>query len=170
MSNLAADIERVFSPEGKLASLNAFEYRAQQHRMTQAVTHALETKSHLLLEAPTGVGKGLAYLVPAIVYAVTNKRKAIISTHTKTLQEQLLRKDLRIVRELLDLNYDAVTFKGRSNYLCTTRLRNALSARNELFETEEIGELKKIEEWSRHTEDGDIDSLPFTVNTNVRQQ
>jgi len=169
MGDLGAYSEHVFSPEGKLASLKGFEYRAQQHRMAQAVAHALETKSHLLVEAPTGVGKGLAYLVPAIVYAVTNKRKAIISTHTKTLQEQLLRKDLWIVRKLLDLNFDAVTFKGRSNYLCTTRLHNALSARNDLFETEEVTELKKIEEWSRHTEDGDIDKLPFVVSANVKQ-
>jgi ATP-dependent DNA helicase DinG len=170
LGSLVEYIESVFSAQGKLGSLDGFEYRPQQHCMARAIADALDSNSHLIVEAPTGVGKSLAYLVPAIDFAIRNKRKAIVSTHTKTLQEQLLRKDLQIVRTLLDLDFEAATFKGRSNYLCTTRLRNALSARNELFETEEMVELKKIEEWSRHTEDGDIDNLPFVVSTNVRHQ
>ncbi len=168
--NVAEYTEHVFSPEGKLSSLNGFEYRPQQHRMAQAIADALENNSHLLVEAPSGVGKSLAYLVPAIVHAIKNKRKAVISTHTKTLQEQLLRKDLRIVRSLLDFDFEAVTFKGRSNYLCTTRLRNALASSAQLFDTGEMEELTKIAQWSKETENGDVENLPFALRTNVRQQ
>ncbi len=170
MGELSAYVERVFSPDGDLPSLSGFEYRPQQHRMAQAIAEALESNSHLLVEAPTGVGKSLAYLVPAIVHAVKNKRKAIISTHTKTLQEQLLRKDLPIVRSLLDFDFEAVTFKGRGNYLCTTRLRNALAASAQLFESGEMEELNKIAEWSQETKDGDIENLPFRLQTDVWRQ
>lgn len=174
---LSEHIEDIFSPSGKLARHNfgqssgfEYEHRPQQFKMAQAIAQALETKSHLLVEAPTGVGKSLAYLIPAIVYAVTNKKKAIISTHTKTLQEQLLHKDLQIVREVLPFDFDAVTFKGRNNYLCTTRLQNALLHHRQLFETEEFQELQRIEEWSKVTEDGDYENLPFTLSKTIWQQ
>lgn len=170
MGNLAVDIERVFSPEGKLSSLTGFEYRRQQHDMARAIADALEGNSHLIVEAPTGVGKSLAYLIPAIVHAIKNKRKAVISTHTKTLQEQLFRKDLRIVRSLLDLDFEAVILKGRSNYLCTTRLRNALVSSVQLFDTVEMEELTKIAVWARETEDGDVENLPARLQTSAWQQ
>jgi ATP-dependent DNA helicase DinG len=170
MAGTAEQIEQIFSPHGKLTSLNGFEHRPQQLQMAQAIADALESRTHLLVEAPTGVGKSLAYLVPAIAYAVANKRKAIISTHTKNLQEQLLRKDLPIVRSLLDLEFDAVTFKGRSNYLCTTRLRTALINAQQLFETEELKELNTLAEWARTTGDGDLENIPFPLSPNVRQQ
>jgi ATP-dependent DNA helicase DinG len=93
--------------------------------MASAVAEALAENHHLVVEAGTGVGKSLAYLVPAVLYALREKRKAIISTHTINLQEQLLNKDIPIVRGLLDQPFEAALLKGRQNYLCPNRLDRA---------------------------------------------
>ena len=170
MKSAANHIELIFSEEGKLSHLPNYEFRPQQREMAEAVTSALEGRSHLILEAPTGVGKSLAYLVPAILHAVKEKRKAIVSTHTKNLQEQLYRKDIEIARTLVGHDFYAVIFKGRKNYLCTTRLRNALRQQRQLFDTGEAGELLRIQEWSQVTRDGDVENLPFTPSQSVWQQ
>lgn len=170
MSELQKQTDTIFSPQGSLALRADFEYRPQQGQMARAVLEALETRSHLLVEAPTGVGKSLAYLIPAILYAVSQKRKAIISTHTKNLQEQLLRKDIVLALSLIDKKVDVATFKGRKNYLCTTRLRHAALRQAQLFEDAESAELQQIKAWARETKDGDIESLPFTLRTGIWQQ
>lgn len=137
--------------------------------MARAIVETLESESHLIVEAPTGVGKSLAYLIPAILFAVSNKRKAIVSTHTKNLQEQLIRNDIELARELIEMDFDAVVLKGRKNYLCTSRLRHALSSQTELFERESFDELRKLRDWSATTKDGDIENAPFQVSHEVWQ-
>src|SRR5579883_1373008 len=92
--DLVQQVERLFSPEGILSRAKNFEYRPQQQQMAVAVAKALENKEHLVVEAGTGVGKSLAYLAPAILYAVAANKKAVVSTHTINLQEQLTQKDL----------------------------------------------------------------------------
>ncbi len=169
MSSLLKQIDAVFSPDGTLASHADFEYRPQQLQMARAIAGALTSNSHLIVEAPTGVGKSLAYLVPAVLYAAAEKRKAIVSTHTKNLQEQLIRKDIEIARTLIDFDIDAVVLKGRKNYLCTTRLRHALNAQTELFEKKDLTELQKIRDWSLKTTDGDIENAPFPISSEVWQ-
>lgn len=156
--------------DGSLTIIKDFEYRPQQLEMAQAISQALESRKHLIVEAPTGVGKSLAYLFPAILYAVENKKKAIVSTHTKNLQEQLFRKDIEIVKSVLETKFDAVIFKGRSNYLCTTRLKNALVYQRQLFEKEHLEELQRIAEWAETTNDGDYEHLPFLPHHEVWQQ
>src|ERR1700722_7626839 len=84
--DLVAQVEELFSPSGILSRAKNFEYRPQQQRMAVAVAKALENREHLVVEAGTGVGKSLAYLVPAIFHAVAKGRKAVISTHTINLQ------------------------------------------------------------------------------------
>ncbi|MCI0706248.1 MAG: DEAD/DEAH box helicase [Ignavibacteriae bacterium] len=173
MTDLIKQLDTIFSHNGKMSENPNFEHRPQQGEMARAVAGALESRSHLLIEAPTGVGKSLAYLIPAILYALAQKRKAIISTHTKNLQEQLLRKDITLALSLIDKNdkqVDVASFKGRRNYLCTTRLRHAMSRQSQLFEDAESDELKQIVAWARETKDGDIESLPFTLRTNIWQQ
>ncbi|MGH2569486.1 MAG: ATP-dependent DNA helicase [Bacteroidota bacterium] len=170
MDDLLKRIETVFAAQDRLSSLDAYEYRPQQGQMARAIAEALASRSHLLVEAPTGVGKSLAYLVPAILFAVAQKRKAIISTHTKNLQEQLLRKDIAITQSLIDKKIDVVTFKGRKNYLCTTRLHHAALRQGQLFEATESAELQQIKAWARETQDGDVETLPFTLRTNIWQQ
>src|ERR1051326_4651477 len=94
---LIQQVENVFSGTGILSKASNFEYRPQQQQMAVAVARALEEQKHLAVEAGTGVGKSLAYLVPAILFAVANKKKAIVSTHTINLQEQLTRSEERRV-------------------------------------------------------------------------
>ena len=169
-SSLTTSLAAVFSEKGTLPSLAGYEFRPQQLAMANAIAQALEDKRSLIVEAPTGVGKSLAYLVPAILFAKREKRKAIISTHTKNLQEQLLKKDLAIVRSLTDEPFNAVTLKGRRNYLCTTRLENALHQQRQLFDENEFEQLQQIKKWSLETEDGDVENLPFSPSQNVWQQ
>src|SRR5260370_39356316 len=89
---LVAQVEEIFSPAGILSKARNFEYRPQQQAMAVAVARALQNQQHLAVEAGTRVGKNLAYLVPAILFAVTPSQKAIVSTHTINLQEQLNQK------------------------------------------------------------------------------
>src|SRR5258708_32006895 len=92
--DLVKQVEEIFSPNGLLWRSKNFEFRPQQQQMAVAVARALENGEHLAVEAGTGVGKSLAYLVPSILYATARKKKAVISTHTINLQEQLTQKDL----------------------------------------------------------------------------
>src|SRR5689334_9152855 len=125
-SQLLADVEKIFSDEGILSKSRNFEYRPQQQEMAVAVARALERKTDLIVEAGTGVGKSLAYLIPAIKFAVANNKKAVISTHTINLQEQLIEKDLPMLEKVLGVPFKFIMVKGRHNYLCTRRLQKAM--------------------------------------------
>src|SRR5476649_644792 len=92
-SEFERQVNLAFGPGGLLARSKDFEYRPQQQTMAAAVAKACQTRTHLLVEAGTGVGKSLAYLVPAVLHAQNENRKALVSTHTINLQEQLFYKD-----------------------------------------------------------------------------
>jgi ATP-dependent DNA helicase DinG len=162
MESLSQSIEHLFSPDGALASFPGLEERPQQHTMALAISRALEQRRHLIVEAPTGTGKTLAYLLPALLHATRNNRKAIVSTHTKNLQDQLLQNDIPLARRLLGIDFTAVALKGRRNYLCTTRLRNALAGSGSLFGDEQQEQLLRIQEWAVHSPDGELGGLGFT--------
>src|SRR6266446_7212112 len=100
-SDFIEEVRSLFSKDGLLAKAKNFEYRPQQQEMAAAVARALEEERHLVVEAGTGIGKSLAYLVPAILFALGQNKKAIISTHTINLQEQLLYKDIPILQKVL---------------------------------------------------------------------
>ena len=157
----AREMETLFGPGGTLAAISGFEWRPQQQRMACAVAKALEERSHLVVEAGTGVGKSLAYLLPAVLHARRTGRKALVSTHTINLQEQLLYKDIPLVRGLIGEDFEAVLLKGRQNYLCPTRLARALRHGGDLFTPEERPDLERIREWSATTSDGSLSDLPF---------
>jgi ATP-dependent DNA helicase DinG len=144
-------IRTIFSENGRLSKAKNFEFRPQQQEMAMAVARALEEERHLVVEAGTGVGKSLAYLAPAILFALEQHKKAIVSTHTINLQEQLLYKDIPILKKILPVEFDAALMKGRQNYLCPRRLERALQQQNELFTGLEQNELTKLAEWSRTT-------------------
>jgi ATP-dependent DNA helicase DinG len=163
-------IRIIFSETGLLSKTKNFEFRPQQQEMAVAVAQALEDERHLVVEAGTGVGKSLAYLVPAILFALEQKKKAIISTQTINLQEQLLYKDIPILKKILPVEFEAALMKGRQNYLCPRRLERALQQSNELFTTSEQGELQQIAEWSRTTRDGSISDLPVEPDAKVWAQ
>src|SRR5437016_9925834 len=103
--DLVRQVEEIFSPTGVLSRAKNFEYRPQQQQMAVAVARALGAKEHLVVEAGTGVGKSLAYLVPAILFAGANHKKAVVSTHTINLQEQLIAKDLPMLARILPVKF-----------------------------------------------------------------
>ncbi len=104
-ASLVERMAAAFSPEGALAKSPDFEFRPQQQRMARVVGPALEAQKPVVIEAATGVGKSLAYLLPAVTFALENERKAVISTHTINLQEQLILKDLPIVQKIVGRDF-----------------------------------------------------------------
>lgn len=150
-----------FSNDGKLAGSPQFEYRSQQQHMAELVAGALEKNRALIVEAATGVGKSLAYLLPAATFALEQKRKAIICTHTINLQEQLIHKDIPIVKKVVG-DFHAELLKGRNNYLCPTRLKSAFSQTGDLFSSSEAAELQLIEEWHRENPTATLSEMDFT--------
>ncbi len=169
-SHFVERVRAIFASDGLLAKARNFEYRPQQQAMAAAVAEALEEEKHLVVEAGTGVGKSLAYLIPAALFAVERKKKAIISTHTINLQEQLLHKDIPIVKKILPIEFEAALMKGRQNYLCGRRLDRAVAQANELFTTSEQSELARLAEWARTTRDGTLSDLPIEPDPKVWTQ
>src|SRR5438105_15133968 len=150
-SDFVETAESFFSPNGRLAKAKNFERRPQQQQMAAGVARALEEDRQLVVEAGTGVGKSLAYLVPAILLALEHHKKAIISTHTINLQEQLLHKDIPILKKVLPVEFEAALMKGRQNYVCPRRLERALQSAKELFTGPEASELQRLAEWASTT-------------------
>src|SRR3954468_7924319 len=150
-SDFIEQVRALFSPDGRLSRAKNFEYRPEQQQMAVAIAQALEEERHLVVEAGTGVGKSLAYLVPAILFALEQKKKAIISTHTINLQEQLLYKDIPILQKVLPVEFKAALMKGRQNFLCPRRLERALQQASELFTTTEQSDLAQLAEWAQRT-------------------
>src|SRR6187397_2879839 len=142
-----------FSENGPLSKAKNFEFRPQQQEMAARVAQALEEEQHLIVEAGTGVGKSLGYLMPSVLFALEQHKKAIISTHTINLQEQLLHKDIPILKKVLPVEFEAALMKGRQNYLCPRRLERALQQAAELFTTSETAELARLTEWAATTRD-----------------
>lgn len=163
-------MEGIFSVDGRLSSSDDFEYRSEQQQMAVAVADALVGESCVAVEAGTGVGKSLAYLLPAVRYAIETGRKAIISTHTINLQEQLVRKDLPLVKNLVPGDWEAVLLKGRGNYLCPMRLRRAWEQQGDLFGQQETSELKRIWDWAEKTREGTKSDLDFEPSLKVWAQ
>jgi ATP-dependent DNA helicase DinG len=168
--DLVAQVEEIFSPSGILSRAKNFEYRPQQQQMAIAVARALQNGEHLAVEAGTGVGKSLGYLVPAILYAIARNKKAIVSTHTINLQEQLIEKDLPMLERILPVKFNFTMLKGRGNYLCSRRLHKAMQQAGSLFTSPEIEELRRIYEWSKKTQDGSLSDFEVEPDPKVWEQ
>jgi len=137
-----------------------FESRPQQIHMARAVQEVLSTKRHLVVEAATGVGKSLAYLLPFIKWAVSNNTKVVISTYTKTLQEQLIKKDIPKLKGILGIDFRFALCLGSQNYLCIRRLRQ--NTGQYFLETDrERGEISRVQRWSKRTKTGLRSELDF---------
>ncbi|HET9418330.1 MAG TPA: DEAD/DEAH box helicase, partial [Chthoniobacterales bacterium] len=163
-------VRAIFSENGLLSKARNFEFRLQQQEMAAAVAHALEEDRHLVVEAGTGVGKSLAYLVPAILFALEQHKKAIVSTHTINLQEQLVHKDIPILKKVLPVEFEAALMKGRQNYICGRRLERALQSANELFTGPEQTELQRLAQWAATTRDGSLSDLSIEPDPKVWMQ
>ena len=173
--DLVSQVEEIFSPSGILSKASNFEFRPQQQEMAVAVARALQNREHLAVEAGTGVGKSLAYLIPAILFAGAQKKKAVVSTHTINLQEQLTEKDLPMLAGVLGSLPEPVKFsyamlKGRANYLCTRRLQKAMQQSGNLFTSSEAEELQRIYEWSKETKDGSLSDFEIEPDPKVWAQ
>ena len=162
----ADDVDDDLGPEGliaasmRLSSGQAFEDRPSQRAMARAVADAYNGSSVALLEAGTGVGKSLGYLVPALRWAAANKERTVVSTNTITLQEQLVNKDLPFLQ--LALDDQPVRFallKGWRNYLCKQRLEQARTSGASLLESSQLTELEVIASWAERTKDGSLSDL-----------
>ncbi len=157
-------VPSILGPRGLIAQrLNQYEARPQQLDMAEAVADALAGKHHLMVEAGTGVGKSFAYLVPAILAASADKNfRVVISTHTISLQEQLLRKDIPFLQSVMPQQFTATLVKGRSNYISLRRLRGAQQrVASLLAEPGTVQQLGQIGRWSRQTQDGSKSDLSF---------
>ena len=154
----------ILGPGGAIAArLGNYESRPQQLHMADAVAAAIANRRHLMVEAGTGVGKSFAYLVPAILAALADKEcRVVISTHTISLQEQLIHKDIPFLQSVLPRPFNAVLVKGRSNYLSLRRQRVAQQrARSFLSDDTQAEQLLRIGKWSRRTHDGTRSDLDF---------
>ena len=159
-----------FSDGGKLGKAKGYESRPGQAKMAERVAEIIEDRKHLVVEAGTGTGKSLAYLVPAAYAAQELGKKAIISTYTIHLQEQLFGKDVPIVQSLVPFEFTAALLKGRQNYLCPHRLKKAQQHQGDLFATGQAEQLKGLVEWARRTKDGTLSDIDFQVDAAVWAQ
>ena len=151
-----------FSPGAKLARiLPQFEVRPQQLQMMEHVSAAFNDDGISVIEAPTGIGKTLAYLIPAIEWAVRNRERVVISTRTINLQEQIIFKDIPLLQRCLDDKFSAVLVKGRHNYVCRRKIARVLSEMSLYDDDVTKDMLNALADWAEKTQDGSRSDLPF---------
>ena len=165
-------IEATFKEHGHLATVLGLDYRAQQSQMAKSVAMALVGSQSLLFEAGTGVGKSLAYLVPGLIYSIDFERPFVVSTHTISLQEQIIQKDLELCRQLFkgvpELSsyacFKSALLLGKANYCCTTRLESALKdvsndqqSQFQLLQEKQM--LPQLEKWSKNSLEGILQEI-----------
>jgi ATP-dependent DNA helicase DinG len=165
------DVVEALGERGPIAGqLSLYEDRRSQRDMAAHIADGYNDGGVQLLEAGTGIGKSFAYLVPALAWARANGERTIVSTNTINLQEQLVGKDLPLLRRALTEDDYSPTFallKGWRNYLCLARMHQAVSAQRTLLEHDKLDELLGISEWAGHTADGTLSDLPFTPTSEV---
>jgi len=162
LSPLDPDIVASYLDYGGLFSkhFDTYENRAQQIEMAKSVARAFSEGYHLLIEAGTGTGKSYAYLLPAVLWAVNNNRRVVISTNTINLQDQLIKKDIPDLKSAMGLDIQAAVLKGRANYLCPRRLENLRNRGPE--NAEEMRVLAKLLVWLHENGKGDRNEITLT--------
>jgi len=168
-------MQSIFGPDGLIAKAHPeYEHRPGQIEMAEAVLRAFEQKRHLIVEAGTGTGKTLAYLVPAVAAACGSGARVVISTGTKNLQEQLMDKDIPFLQDLLPAKFRAALMKGRNNYACLHRIKRAETSPI-LEGLEQIDQFDEVFRWVSRTETGDRaelsnlpENLPFWRHIDAR--
>lgn len=154
-------ILHLLKSDGPLSqAIKGFEARPQQLDMMSNIIDAYNQDQIALIEAGTGTGKSLAYLLPALIWAARLQERTVISTHTITLQEQLINKDIPLLIQALNLPIKAVLVKGMNNYVCLRKLEDAQSELR-LFPSEESEEIQKIDAWKNSAIEGSRSELPF---------
>lgn len=158
-------------PGGRIAErLPGYEERPQQLEMLHCVGESFNRDGIAAIEAATGTGKSLAYLLPAIEWAVTNGEKVVVSTGTINLQEQIVDKDLPLLRQASGIEFETAMMKGRANYLCRRKAAYLSKHPDFLVATEKAEQLAEIQAWTKTTRDGSLSDLPFTPDDDVWDQ
>jgi ATP-dependent DNA helicase DinG len=139
--------------------LHNYEHREGQIEMLKSIVDGFNNNKIMIIEAGTGIGKTLAYLIPAIYWSLYNEERCVVSTNTINLQEQIINKDIPFLQEILDVDFKAVLIKGRSNYLCIRKLEAEEREMPTLIIPEEKEELKFLLDWARKTSTGDKSEL-----------
>lgn len=164
----AQGLAGALQPGGALSeALPGLEDRPSQHAMLGEVSKAFNENRVAILEAGTGTGKTLAYLLPAVDWALKNREKVVIATHTINLQEQILNKDVPALRSLFGNEFRAVLVKGRGNYVSRRRARELEQGLGALVDDVEQAEAKSLIEWAKHTADGTRSDLPFQPKSDL---
>lgn len=146
----------------------AYEKRTQQEEMAIGVATAFSQRRNLCVEAPTGVGKSFAYLVPAIYYGLELEQPILISTETISLQEQLVEKDLPLLRKIMNVPFSVALAKGRGNYVCMRRLSLIAGEHTEYLPSDSMrSDAEKIALWAQETEDGSISAIEFPFDRQI---
>ena len=165
------DVIDTLGERGPIAAhLGQYEDRRGQRDMAAYIADGYNDGGVQLMEAGTGIGKSFAYLVPALAWARANQERTVVSTNTINLQEQLVGKDLPLLREALSSEHYSPSFallKGWRNYLCLSRLQQAVGSQRTLLEQDKLDELIGLSEWAGHTADGTLSDLPVTPTPEV---
>ena len=153
------ELVKMFYPGGSIAQgFTVYEQRSEQIKMMKAVTKAFSQKRFLVVEAGTGVGKSLAYLVPALAWAVSQREKVVVATHTIALQEQLWHSDIRFLQQNLPFKFKAVVLKGRNNYFCLYKWKTLQDSVSTLSWSEKVF-MARLGHWLVREKTGDKDTI-----------
>jgi ATP-dependent DNA helicase DinG len=156
------DISKMLLPGGEISeSLKEYEHRQGQIEMVEEVCECFNSNNVGVIEAGTGTGKSLAYLIPAALWSIKNKEKIVISTNTINLQEQLVKKDIPFIKKALNLNFKEVLVKGRGNYACLRKILK-LSSQEELFDDDVSSYAEQILSWAKNAKHGTKEELTLT--------
>lgn len=164
------ELSALLAPAGPLEDIPGYEDRRGQREMLRFVAGRFNDGGVGLVEAGTGTGKSLAYLVPAARWALQNGERTVVSTNTINLQEQLVRKDLEIVSRILGQELRWALVKGRANYVSIRRARLAADSAPELFPDDRSAEIEDLLAWIENTEDGSRGDLPFSPSPDVWEE
>ncbi len=164
----AEEVSAALAPGGPVSRQHAgYEDRPTQRDLSVAVAEAYNAGGVLVAEAGTGTGKSIAYLIPAVKWAIANRERTVVSTNTINLQEQLVAKDLPFLRKALDVPFRYALVKGRGNYISIRRARLAVETAGMLLEGAQARELEALEAWLERTSDGSLQDLPFEPSPEV---
>lgn len=159
-------LDTVFSENGPLAkSFATYEKRSSQEEMAEQVMQTFSEHQISLIEAGTGTGKSFAYLLPALHYAVKERRPIIVSTHTIALQEQLAFRDLPFLLKALDLDLNVVLVKGMGNYLCLKRYEEEPST-SSIFAASDR-QMNRLNRWVKQTQEGSFSDISFSLDSSL---
>lgn len=171
---LKLEIEKVcesLAPGGVVSKfLQNYEHRPQQVEMIKQVTESFNEGKIGLVEAGTGVGKSLAYLIPAIFWSTKNRERCVVSTRTINLQEQLIHKDIPFLKKILGIDFKAVLVKGRGNYVCLRKIDSLTEDQQSLILEKDQDEIQTIIEWTKTTKSGSKTDLSFLPKHTVWEQ